>query len=184
MAWARWLTRWSPTTRTAFYAHLDLSTNVLVVLLQLSLTPLLLAWRGPLPSLVLPALINAAMLGALALFGHHTLALFGVSLPLVALLMVLTLAFAYGMVKPASDALYTRVPREVRYKGKSFIETTAWRFGDVLVTSTLNVLRDLGLGVAAIAGIAGVGYRAARSNDLAPDTPRARMAPAPDQPAI
>jgi AAA family ATP:ADP antiporter len=153
-----------------------------VVVLQLSLT-LLLAWRGSLPALVLPALINAVLLGALALFGHHTLALFGVSLPLV-LLMVITRAFAYGMVKPASDALYTCVSRVARYKGKSFIETTVWRFGDVLVTSAVNVLRDLGLGVAAIASIAGGAACAARSSDLAPDTPRARRAPAPDQPAM
>lgn len=178
--------------RTAFYAHLDLATNMLVVVLQLSLTPLLLAWRGPLPGLVLPALLNATLLAALALFGHHSLALFGYAVPLVAVLMVVTRAFAYGMVKPASDALYTRVPREARYKGKNFIETSVWRFGDLLVTSLLNALRGLGVGLAAIAGIAclgasvaaRVGYAAARCADLAPEPPRTRLRPRPDQPAM
>jgi AAA family ATP:ADP antiporter len=61
---------------------------------------------------------------------------------------VATRALAYGMTKPAADALYTRVPRETRYKGKNFVETAVWRFGDVLVTSAVSGLRAVGVGVA------------------------------------
>ena len=58
-------------------------------------------------------------------------AFFGYSVPLLAVMLVITRGFAYGMTKPAVDALYTRVPRETRYKGKNFVETAVWRFGDV-----------------------------------------------------
>jgi AAA family ATP:ADP antiporter len=92
-------------------------------------------------------------------------------------MQVITRGFAYGMTKPAVDALYTRVPRETRYKGKNFVETAVWRFGDVVVTSAVSGLRMLGWGVGGLA-LAGVGVatlaavvarRAGWSPDLAPD---------------
>jgi AAA family ATP:ADP antiporter len=81
------------------------------------------------------------------------------------------------MTKPASDALYTRVPRETRYKGKNFVETTIWRFGDVIVTSGVSLLGTLGVAVTGMAGIgagisafaAWVAARAGRSPDLLPE---------------
>ncbi len=51
------------------------------------------------------------------------------------------------MTTPASNALYTRVPRETRYKGKNFVETAVWRFGDVVVTSGVSVLGKVGVAV-------------------------------------
>ena len=64
-------------------------------------------------------------------------------------------------------------------KGKNFIVTTVWRFGDMAVTTTLNALRGLGVGIAGLALLSGlgaaaavrIGYRAARSRDLAPEMP-------------
>jgi AAA family ATP:ADP antiporter len=81
------------------------------------------------------------------------------------------------MTKPAVDALYTRVPRETRYKGKNFVETAVWRFGDVLVTSGVSVLAWFGVGVGGMgligAGVAAtsawVARRAGRAPDLAKD---------------
>jgi AAA family ATP:ADP antiporter len=90
---------------------------------------------------------------------------------------VVSRGFAYGMTKPAVDALYTRVPRETRYKGKNFVETAVWRFGDVVVTSAVSGLRMLGWGIGGLA-LAGAGIatlavivsrRAGWSPDLAPD---------------
>jgi AAA family ATP:ADP antiporter len=84
----------------------------------------------------------------------------------------------YGMTKPASDALYTRMPREARYKGKNFIETAVWRFGDLVVTSGLTALHAVGVGIAGI-GLIGAGMaaiatevarRAATSPDLEPES--------------
>ena len=77
---------------------------------------------------------------------------------------------AYGVVKPAQDALYTRVSREDRYKGKNFIETAVWRFGDVSVAVLMKGFVALGIGMpglalmsAGAAGLAGLfGWRAAK----------------------
>ncbi len=164
--------------RTAFYADLDLWINGLGALLQLTLTPLILRSLGTAWALVLPSLVNLCLLGWLALHGPTDAMLFGVAVPLIAIVQVGTRGLTYGMAKPASDALYTRMPREARYKGKNFIETTVWRFGDLLVTSGLNGLRAAGVGIAGIglicAGLAAVATevarRAATSPDLAPES--------------
>ena len=175
--------------RTAFYAHMDLATNLLVVLLQSGVSSRLLARRQGLTwVLALPALVDVIVLGAIAALGAVALTLprleltdglrlIRVGAPLLALLQILTRGFTYGMLTPAINALYTRVTREARYKGKNFIETTVWRFGDVAVTTTLDALRGLGVGIAGLALLSGtgaavaarIGYRVARSRDLAPE---------------
>ncbi len=162
--------------RTSFYSDLDLATNLIGAALQLTVTRWLLVRRGAGWGLVLPALVNVAMLVAVAVMGGSYLVL-GVSVPLLAVMLAVTRGFAYGMTKPASDALYTRVPRETRYKGKNFVETTVWRFGDLVVTSGVSGLGILGWGVAGMAlvgaGVAGmatvVAQRAGWSPDLAPE---------------
>lgn len=163
--------------RTLFYNDLDLATNLLGAVLQLSVTPWLLVRRGPGWGLVLPSLVNLALLAGVALLGGGNFLFFSYSVPLLAVMQVITRGFAYGMTKPAVDALYTRVPRETRYKGKNFVETAVWRFGDVVVTSAVSGLRMLGWGVSGLA-LLGVGVatlatvvsrRAGWSPDLAPD---------------
>lgn len=166
--------------RTAFYNNLDLATNLLGAVLQLTLTRWLLIRRGAGWGLVLPAVVNVALLAAVAVVGTGGVAVFGYSLSLLAVMMVITRGFAYGMTKPAVDALYTRVPRETRYKGKNFVETAVWRFGDVVVTSAVSGLRLLGWGIGGLAllgaGVAAlatvVARRAGWSPDLAPDEER------------
>ncbi|MCP1373446.1 NTP/NDP exchange transporter [Dyella lutea] len=166
--------------RTAFYNNLDLATNTLGAVLQLSATRWLLIRLGPGWGLVVPSVVNVLLLVALALAGSDgSVVVFGSSVSLLALTMVITRGFAYGMTKPATDALYTRVSRENRYKGKNFVETAVWRFGDVVVTSAVSGLRLLGLGVGGLAllgaGVASmatwVATRAGWSADLAPDEP-------------
>ncbi|MEW9571363.1 NTP/NDP exchange transporter [Rhodanobacter sp. Si-c] len=168
--------------RTAFYNNLDLATNTLGAVLQLTLTRWLLIRRGAGWGLVLPAVVNVALLLMVAIGGHRAVVVAGYGVPLLALMMVVTRGFAYGMTKPAVDALYTRVQRETRYKGKNFVETTVWRFGDLVVTSAVSGLRMLGVGVTGLA-LAGTGVamlatwvsrRAGWSPDLAPDEPATR----------
>jgi len=161
--------------RTDFYSYLDLTTNTLGAVLQLTLTRWLLVRFGAGWGLLLPALINVVLLLAVALWGAGDIRVLGGAIPLLAVMLVTTRGFAYGMTKPAVDALYTRVPREARYKGKNFIETAVWRFGDVVVTSGVSLLGWLGVGVGSLgligAGIASmsawVARRAGRSPDLA-----------------
>jgi AAA family ATP:ADP antiporter len=134
--------------------------------------------RGAGWGLVLPSLVNLVLLAGVALIGSGTVSFFGYSVPLLlAVMLVITRGFAYGMTKPAVDALYTRVPRETRYKGKNFVETAVWRFGDLVVTSAVSWLRMLGWGIGGLAlagaGIAAlaavVARRAGWSPDLAPE---------------
>jgi AAA family ATP:ADP antiporter len=146
--------------RTAFYNDLDLATNLLGAVLQLTLTRWVLVRFGAGWGLVLPALVNVGLLLLVALFGTSDLHLWGAVVPMLALVLVATRGFAYGMTKPAVDALYTRVPRETRYKGKNFVETAVWRFGDVLVTSGVSLLAFAGVGVGGL-GLIGMGVSAA-----------------------
>ena len=163
--------------RTSFYNDLNLATNLLGAVLQLTITRWLLIRRGAAWGLLLPALVNVALLAGVALLGGGPLLLFGLSVPLLAVMLAVTRGFAYGMTKPATDALYTRVPREMRYKGKNFVETAVWRFGDLLVTTAVTELRALGWGVSGMAmlgaGVAAlaavVAKRAGWSAELAPE---------------
>lgn len=175
--------------RTAFYADLDLWINGLGALLQLTLTPLLMRGLGTVWALVVPSVVNFILLAWLTTHGPSDALLFGFAVPLIAIVQVGTRGFTYGMAKPAADALYTRIPRELRYKGKNFIETTVWRLGDLLVTGGLQGLHAIGVGIAGIgaicAALAGVAMevarRAATSRDLAPESSDAKGA---DQPTM
>lgn len=157
--------------RTAFYATLDLTTNGLQILMQATLTRWLLSRHGAASTLVVTSIINAFVL--------LTFALLGGVMGMVA--RVVSRAGAYGIFKPASDSLYTRVNREARYKGKNFIDTAVWRFGDLAVISLLQGLGFLGVGTSgvaflcALAAIASgwIGWRAAQSEDLAPESAEA-----------
>jgi AAA family ATP:ADP antiporter len=165
--------------RTAFYNDIDLYTNVLGAILQLTVTRWLMARHGAGWGLVVPALVNLLLLLGLTVVGSGQITWFGYAVPMLAVTMVGSRAFAYGMTKPAQDALYTRVPRETRYKGKNFVETAVWRFGDVMVTLGVNLFAALGVTLAGMAS-AGVGIsalaawiarRAGHAPDLAPETP-------------
>ena len=153
--------------RTTFYGHIDLTVNLIQMALQVGLTRWMLPRFGLVSGLVLPALVNVAALLAVAWLGA-SVSVAGATIALVPLMLVVTRSFAYGVTKPAADALYTRAAREIRYKGKNFVETAVWRFGDVAVASALDGLRAVGAGLGVIgmlsaagAGLAGVfGWRA------------------------
>ncbi|HEY3521188.1 MAG TPA: translocase [Rhodanobacteraceae bacterium] len=156
--------------RTAFYGHLDLAVNTLQILLQVSLTRWMLVRLGYAVGLVVPAAVNVALLIVVFVFGAVQFGVLGFSVSVVTLMLVVTRGFAYGVTKPAYDGLYTRVSREIRYKGKNFVDTAVWRFGDLGVTSGQNWLRAAGVDLGSIilmaavaAGAAGwFGWRAAR----------------------
>lgn len=83
------------------------------------------------------------------------------------------------MLTLAINALYARVAREARCKGKNLIETTVLHFGNVAVTTTFNTLLGQVIGVAGPALLSGldaaaaarIGFRAAQMGDLAPEAP-------------
>jgi AAA family ATP:ADP antiporter len=176
----------SSVTRTAFYAHIDLAVNVLGACLQLTLTRWLLIRRGVLWAVVLPMVVNLALMLFAMVGGHAQFTVMGYALPYLAIVMIGSRGFMYGMTKPASDALYTRVPREMRYKGKNFVETAVWRLGDLLVTSGVSALEGFGIALGRIALIGAgaavlatwVARKAATAPDLAPEEHGASVADA------
>ncbi len=160
----------TPQARTNFAASIDLGANLLQMALQLGITRALMVRFGPAPALALDGVIKAVMLAGLIVFGG----------PWIAVVVVVTRASAYGVFKPALDSLYTRVDAETRYKTKNFIDTSVWRFGDVVITSGFNGLRVLGatlpgfavLGMLAAAASGWTGWNAAKSvARLAPSSP-------------
>jgi AAA family ATP:ADP antiporter len=152
-------------SRKDFNAHIEVVTNTLVILLQVGVARWVLRRFGMGVGLVLPSVLNVVVLLAVAIVGG----------PAVVFMLVVTRAGAYGLFKPASDALYTRVDRESRYKGKNVIDTAIWRFGDVVVSGSMALLKPLAVGVAgyalasaAFAALASwAGWRTAHAPDLA-----------------
>lgn len=155
-------------SRKNFYAHLDLMTNSLVIVLQgFGIARYVLTRYGSAAGLVLPSIVNTCVLLAVAVVGD----------PAVVAMLVITRAGAYGLFKPASDAIYTRIDRELRYKGKNTIDTVVWRLGDVIVSVSMKLAAPLAISVsgyalvsAACSAAAGwFGWRLPRSPDLAPE---------------
>ena len=152
--------------RAEFFAHIDLATNILQAILQATVARWLLAKRGPMPGMVVPALVKAGALLVVAWLSTPTA---------IAIAMILSRAGAYGMEQPARESLYTRVDREVRYKAKNFIDTAVWRFGDVSVQSSVDGLKLLSMSVSGFALLsalaastsAWLGWRLVRSSGLA-----------------
>jgi len=125
------------TTREArieFAAGIDFWSNLIQAVVQITLTREIMIRLGPQYAIALDGLIKALVVTGLVLMG----------LPWIAMVGIITRASAYGVFKPALDSLYTRVDAEIRYKGKDFIDTAVWRFGDVVVTGGFNALRALG----------------------------------------
>ena len=146
--------------RTSFAAGIDLYANLLQVGLQLLVTRELMVWFGAKAAFVVDGAVKIVMLLGLVVLGD----------PWIAALAIVTRASLYGVNKPAIDSLYTLVPAETRYKAKNFIDTAVWRFGDLIITTSFNLLKDLNLSVAGFAllsmlGAAGsstLGWRLAR----------------------
>ncbi len=176
--------------RTAFYGRIDIATNLLVIIFQLAFTRWMLVRHGAGMSLVLAEATNVLLFVLLAVFALHSVPLpwfdwhsmtfISVAVPVIALVVVGSRGLGYGVIVPASNTLYTRAAREMRYKGKNFVETAVWRFGDVVVTSSVSGLKAIGAGIpllallsAGAATLAGVvGWRAGKSPDLSPAKPK------------
>jgi ATP:ADP antiporter, AAA family len=128
--------------QTAVFATIDFLVNVLTLLVQLFLTGRIMRWLGVGPTL--------AFLPALTILSFGTLA----AIPTVAALImiqVLRRSSDYAIARPCREVLYTVVPREDRYKAKSFIDTVIYRTGDQIGAWTFAFLSWLGMGTGAIA---------------------------------
>jgi AAA family ATP:ADP antiporter len=129
-------------TRTAVFAGIDLSVNVLSVLTQGLLTGRLIRRLGLGWSL--------ALLPVGCVIGFGVLA----AMPVLAALLSFQIARRvadYAIARPAREVLYTAVDRSERYKAKSVIDTVVYRGGDALMGWVFAGLQALGLGLGGIA---------------------------------
>jgi AAA family ATP:ADP antiporter len=155
--------------RTRFAANVDLSTNILTVIVQLTLTRWLLVRQGAAPVIAAWALATVAVLLGVMLSVDPHAPLIG-PMPWVAVALIVSRGLAYGMNGPARESLFAQLPRSQRYKGKNAVDTAVWRFGDVTTAWTMNGLRAVSVGVAGFAGIGAlaaaisgvIGWRLAR----------------------
>jgi ATP:ADP antiporter, AAA family len=131
--------------RTAFFASVDLWVNILTLGAQLFLTHRLLRGVG--------VAVTLAILPALSILGFGTLA----SMPTIAVLVayqVLRRAGNFAFARPTREVLFTVVPREDKYKAKSFIDTVVYRLGDQVGAWSYAGLGLMGFGISGIALVA------------------------------
>jgi AAA family ATP:ADP antiporter len=131
--------------RTAFFAEIDLWVNVLTLACQLLLTAQLTGRLGVALTLCALPLISGAGFGALAL--APTLGVFVV-------VQVARRVSNFALARPAREILFTALPREDRYKAKSFIDTVVYRGGDQVGSWAYAGLMALGLGATGVAVVA------------------------------
>jgi ATP:ADP antiporter, AAA family len=125
-----------------FFATVDLLVNILTLAVQLFLTGRIL--------LTLGVALSLGLLPALTMIGFGALALFP-TIMVVAVFQVLRRAGDYAIARPTRELLFTVVPREDRYKAKSFIDTIVYRTGDQVGVWSAALFRGLGLGASELA---------------------------------
>ena len=126
--------------QTAFFATVDLLVNVLTLVVQLFVTGRIV--------LTLGVALALGALPALTIIGFGALALLP-TIAAVAVFQVLRRAADYAIARPTREVLFTVVPREDRYKAKSFIDTVVYRTGDQVGAWSVALLRWVGLSTAA-----------------------------------
>ena len=133
------------TARAAFFARLDLWVNATTLALQGGATARVLAVLGVGGTLaLLPALSLAGLAGLAA----------APALGLLALVQVARRAANFALTRPAREILFIPLGREDKYKAKAFLDTFVYRLGDQAGAWTSAGLAALGLGAAAVAGVA------------------------------
>jgi AAA family ATP:ADP antiporter len=131
--------------RTAFLAKIDLAVNVITITTQGLVTAHIIRKWG--------LAIALAMIPAVVMLGFVSLGVY----PLLATLVVAQVIYRagrYAIAKPAREVLFTVVPREDRYKAKSFIDAAVYRGGDLASGWIYAGLAALGLTVGSIALVA------------------------------
>jgi AAA family ATP:ADP antiporter len=133
-------------TRTQIFGAIDLATNILNPLLQLTLARWVLQRAGV--GLALGILAAVFTLGFVALSAAPALGV------LIAF-MIAQRAGQFALSNPARETLFTVVGREEKYKAKNVIDNAVFRGSDVATVWLFDLLHaGAGLGLAAISLLA------------------------------
>ena len=132
-------------SRTQIFGAIDLAANILIPLLQLTVTGFLLQKIGVGPTLAGVAIVVG--IGFLALAASPVLTV-------IIALQVALRASSFALSNPAREALWPVVDREQKYKAKNVVDNVVFRGSDVGTAWLYNTLSTaLGLGIGAIASI-------------------------------
>ncbi|WP_342106096.1 NTP/NDP exchange transporter [Methylobacterium sp. SI9] len=131
--------------QTAFFASVDLAVNVLTLGVQLFLTGRIVNRLG--------VGLTLAILPAFSILGFAALAVWP-TIGVIVAFQVLRRAGNFAIARPIREVLFTVVPREDRYKAKSFIDTVVYRLGDQVGAWSFTGIQGLGFGSTGIAGAA------------------------------
>jgi ATP:ADP antiporter, AAA family len=131
--------------QTQFFASVDLGVNVLTLAVQLFVTGRILKRFGVGPTL--------SLLPVFSVVGFGTVALIPTLTSVVAFQLVRR-AGNFAIARPTREVLFTVLPREDRYKAKSFIDTAIYRLGDQLGAWSFALLTMLGLGLTEVSIVA------------------------------
>ena len=131
--------------QTAFFASVDLAVNVLTLGIQLFLTGRIVNRLG--------VAFTLGILPVFSIFGFAALAVWP-TIGVIVAFQVLRRAGNFAIARPVREVLFTVVPREDRYKAKSFIDTVVYRLGDQVGAWSFTGIQGIGLGSASIAGVA------------------------------
>jgi len=168
-----------PAASTAYYAGIDLAVNALTLLVQVFFTRLLLSRYGIAPALLIP--------GVAIIIGYSILAVSPLPL-MVAVVQVVTRSSEFSLAKPARETIYTRVPREWRYKAGAAIDTVIYRGGDLTFAWVYKALSAFGshavfsAGLLAASGMTLGAWRLLREVDKLP-AERPDASPSKKEPA-
>ena len=137
----------SRAAQTAFFASVDLGVNILTLAVQLFLTGRILKRFGVAPTLSLLPVFSVIGFGAVALVP---------TLASVVGFQLIRRAGNFAIARPTREVLFTVLPREDRYKAKSFIDTAVYRLGDQIGAWSFALLTYLKLGLGEISIVAAV----------------------------
>ncbi|MGD9171440.1 MAG: MFS transporter [Candidatus Thiodiazotropha sp.] len=132
-------------TRTAVFASIDLTVNLLTLFLQTFVTSRLVMRVG--------LGITLALIPLLLAFGFIVLGLYPALSVLIAV-QVMRRAGNYAIMRPAREMLYVVLSREEKYKAKNFIDTVIYRGGDAVSSWIYAGFKAIGLTLSTIAWIA------------------------------
>ena len=135
----------SRAAQTAFFASVDLGVNVLTLGVQLFLTGRILKRFGVGTTL--------SLLPVFSVIGFGVVALLPVLSSVVGFQLIRR-AGNFAIARPTREVLFTVLPREDRYKAKSFIDTAVYRLGDQIGAWSFALLTALGLGLTEVSIVA------------------------------
>ena len=132
-------------SRTAIFAAMDFSVNLLTIVAQLLLTSRIVRkWGLSWALALIPLLLG---------FGFLLLGM----MPMLSILIavqVLRRAGNYAVMKPAREMLYVVLGKEEKYKAKNFIDTVVYRGGDAVSAWAYAGLQAAGISLGGIAWVA------------------------------